>query len=103
MVVITSNNKYRDLLDGSHVPKKVIEDFFNSSGLTEDDYGFFKVYGTWYHACDFISLSCPAVSNKESFFEGWDAILSLSAFSGIVIAIDENAGMIKTGYYKEIS
>jgi len=76
--VITTNGHWRQFRTRDEVPAKVLADQFDYQGPDVYD-GFFKYKGFWYHLDQFMRCS----------MDPWNASLADSAFTGVVIQVDD--------------
>ena len=92
MSTIKTNNYFRTMLYENEIPKKVLDDYHH---LINDDkgYGWIKYKGRYYHITDFMRIQ-----NNEDM-KNWDAYISDSYFSGIVIKILGDNDLYKIGTY----
>ena len=91
--------RYFDLCDRYFVPDHILRDEFD---WCEDEGGFFKANGTWYHLSQFMRLEHPIpltcmVKDRNCdddeeipFSVEWCGIHHDSAFSGVVIGINSD-------------
>ena len=91
---ISTDNKWKNLLYGNEVPKKILDsEFYYMDDPEASD--FIKYRGNYYNASDFMRISpdMPAAMKK------WDGYLSDSFFSGILIKLSDDGDQYKIGTY----
>ena len=90
-IEIITDNKWKPLLSRHDVPEKVLHDQFDWLE-DDDDYGFFKYRGRWYHQSEFMV--------NDSYFPGrWHGYHSDSAFSGVLLLFSDDYTEYKVGTY----
>lgn len=91
-MTIISNNHGRFLVYRNDVPFDVLNNKFDY--LDEDVFdGFFCYKNEWYHINEFMTV-------PKNVFEGnWDAYLSDTYFSGILIKLSDDMESVKVGRY----
>jgi len=86
---IITNHQYRELLEYDDLTEKEqIDNNENEEGL------FFRYKGYTYCLSDFMVFT-----DEGSTFEDWDASLSESAFSGILVRVDHDCEKIICGRF----
>ena len=90
-IEIITDHKWKPLLSRHDVPEKVLHDQFDWLE-DDDDYGFFKYRGHWYHQSEFMV--------NDSYFPGrWHGYHSDSAFSGVLLLFSDDYTEYKVGTY----
>jgi hypothetical protein len=89
---LITDNRFKPFKYGNEVPKKVLKDQFDHLEDGEDQDGFFKYRGNWYHTSDFM-----VASDKMQKATGFDGINTDSIFSAILIKISEDCEEYKVG------
>jgi len=94
--VIHSDNRYRDFMCGSDLPRRVLQDY-DWMDAPEDDCAFVSRKGDYYNVADFMRL--PPDHELREF--GWDGILGESYSSGMLIGLGDwrKGGDYKIGYF----
>lgn len=87
---ITTDGKWKDLKHGTDVPKKVLRDWFDYLDDAEDQSGYFRYQGTWYHLSQFMRGAPP----------GWDGALSESATTGVLIQISPDGEQYRVASFR---
>jgi hypothetical protein len=94
-MIITTNNHPREWMYRSDVPDKVLADRFDWLD-PDNEYGFTKYQGTWYHVSEFMRFGYPQSGVNEY---GYHAYLNDSMSSGILIKlIDQDDTFIIASY-----
>jgi hypothetical protein len=93
MTTVRTNNHSRHFVYRHDVPAEVLADQFDYLDDDQND-GFFKYLGTWYHTSQFTLLR-----NAPEAFEGWDGIHNESFFSGVVIDLSDDGEEYRVGRY----
>lgn len=91
-LTIRTDHKWRNLRYDSEVPKEVLERNFNYEYNT---FGFFRYRGVWYNLDDFMVWQ----SGVHPFGKCWQAYLSDSYFSGILIEVSADGEQYRVGTY----
>jgi hypothetical protein len=91
VVKVTSNRNWRVFLDRFQVPKSVLEPG-GDLDWANDESGFFKYRGTWYHTSQFQRVCETSLGTDPRLdgFAGWDGFAGDSYFSGVVLKLDPN-------------
>ncbi len=96
-VTIVTDNKWKDFLYGSDLPKKALEDFdwmdpkdYGVDRLEDVD-GFMKRKNNYYHTSEFMHGGMP----------GWDGSHGESFFSGILMKYSPDGEQYKIAYYHQ--
>jgi len=90
-IKITTNHQYRELLEYYDLTEKEqIDNNENEEGL------FFRYKECAYCLSDFMVFTDEG---EGSTFEDWDASLSESAFSGILVRVDHDCEKIMCGRF----
>lgn len=91
-IKVISNHHWRYFKYRDEVPEKVLKDDLDWTN-EEDHFGlYFEYGGQWFHVSEFA---------RQTELNGWDAILSLSYFDGIIIKISDDNESLKVGRYYE--
>jgi hypothetical protein len=91
---ITTNNQPRKWLCRSDVPDEILADEFD--WLDQDnDYGFIRYRGTWYHVSQFMRFGYPQTGITE---HGYHACLSESMSTGLMIKLVDDDQVVIASY-----
>ncbi len=64
MLIVRTNNVWRNTVSSEEVPAKALCEFDWLSKESKQD-GFFKYLGDWYHLSQFLRLNYPAPAREE--------------------------------------
>jgi hypothetical protein len=86
---IVTDHRWRGFRYGADVPRSVMKSQFDYLGPEEQDDGFFKYLGTWYHTSEFMRTSVP----------GWDGALNDGSSSGVLIQLSPDGDGYRVGRF----
>lgn len=92
---IKTDKKWKNFVYRHDVPAKILKNEFDWLNEEQED-GFFKFLGTWYHTSMFMRLDDK---DPKSPFKGWDGYHGDSYFSGVVIKLASDGEQYKVGRY----
>lgn len=95
MTNITTDNKWKQFKYGYEVPEKVLSDQFDWMGDDEKTDGFFTYRKAWYHISEFMRLG----NSRDEDLCGWQAYLSDSAFSGLLLQVSNDGEEYKVATF----
>ena len=88
---ITTDNKWRPLLDRSEVSLKFLE---NELDWCKAETGYIWYKGWWYHISEFILNTKLDIELKD-----WDGYMSETVFSGVLVKVDRECESVIMGSY----
>ena len=97
MLTIKTNNHLHEWKHRGEVPSKILSNELDWTTEEEDTDGYFSYRGIWYHLSQFMRFNYGG-GDAPKDFKGWHAYLNDSAFSGVVIAVNDD-GQYKVGTF----
>ncbi len=94
-VKVKTDKKWKDFVYRHDVPEKILKNEFDWLDEEQED-GFLKFLGTWYHTSMFMRMND---SDPKSPLKGWDGYHGDSYFSGVVIKLSSDGEKYKIGRY----
>lgn len=91
-LTIKTNHTWRNTRYGSEVPRAVMASQFEHLDEDERVDGFICYRGCWYHVSDFMRCDSDA-------FDGWNGYHSDSAFSGVLIKLNNDGERVMLATY----
>jgi hypothetical protein len=94
-ITVKTDHKWRELKLDIDVPSRVLMREFSYQERRFVMYGFFRYRGRWYHVDEFsrIDSRSPLSGHK------WEAYLSDTVFSGVLIRLSSDGERYQVGTY----
>lgn len=83
---VRTNKVWREFVGRAEVPSKILK---GELDWCDDETGFFKYLGTWYHDSQFMRVQ----------FDGWHGAHNDSAFSGVLIKLSSDSELFQVGRF----